>query len=530
MLKTIQTMKRYLLTLLLLLGALGASAASRPKLVVQIVVGSMRSGDITRYDGQFTEGGFRRLKSEGVHFREANYDFQQTLTPVTLSTLSTGAMPSMHGVVSDRWQDYTTNEAVELVDGQRGPGGYNLIAPTLAETLCKEQPKARAASIALDATSAIMLGGRQGTVYWVDPSSTEWVSSLYYTPETPLWLARTNREGFNLSFLLPVWQQLLNKELYINTRQYDIRTRIDNKRSKAQTTPQRYTPRNYVERLRYTPAGNSAVLGFAKQCLAQYHLGQDEYPDLLNIYLDSSRYITELYGPESIEVEDMYYRLDRDLADFLTFLYAQVGREECLVVLTSDHGSSESFDPEQQNGPIEQFNARQFRVISNGFLNVRYGSGNWVIGYRNRSLYLNHTLIYERNLNLAQLQNDVAIFAMQFSGVSHAMTATSLRSTYFADGYARRIQNSFYARRSGDVLINLMPGWIEEEDNRYASSGSMYHYDTQVDLIVSGCGLRPTTIDRKVDMTSVAPTLARLMEINKPNAAEGGIHLNLHHL
>ena len=514
-------MKRYFVTLLLLLAAFAATAANRPKLVVQIVVGSMRAGDLDRYEAQFTEGGFRRLMHDGIHYSEARYDFQQTLTPATLSTLSTGAMPSMHGVVSDRWHDYTTNEAVTLTEGPRGHGGYHLIAPTLAETLRGERPKANVATIALDPASAITLGGRRGTIYWVDEESTEWCTSLYYTNETPLWLARSNREGFNLSFLLPTWQQLLNKELYQNTRQYDIRTRISDKRSKEQTTTKRYEPRNHTERLRYTPAGNSAVLGFAKQCLAQYHMGQDETPDLLNIYLDSPRYIAEVYGPESIEVEDMYYRLDRDLNDFLTFLYAQVGPAECMVVLTSDHGTSESLDSEALTPTVEQFNTRQFRVICNGFLNVRYGSGNWVIGYRNRSLYLNHTLIYERNLNPAQLQNDIATFAMQFSGVSHALSATALRSSYFADGYARRIQNSFYARRSGDVLLNLMPGWIEEEEHRYAGSGSMYGYDTQVDLYISGCGLQPTTIDRTVDMTSIAPTLAYLMQIKEPDASEG---------
>lgn len=66
------------------------------------------------------------------------------------------------------------------------------------------------------------------------------------------------------------------------------------------------------------------MLGFAKQAIAQFKLGDDATPDLLNICLDTPRRISEAYGPESVEVEDMYYRLDRDLADFLTFVFAQV--------------------------------------------------------------------------------------------------------------------------------------------------------------------------------------------------------------
>ena len=98
-------MKR-LLTILLLLVIGSATAANRPKLVVQIVIGSMRAGDIARYEANYGDGGFRRLTEQGAHYTEACYDFQQTLTPTTLSTLSTGSMPSMHGIVGDSWQDY----------------------------------------------------------------------------------------------------------------------------------------------------------------------------------------------------------------------------------------------------------------------------------------------------------------------------------------------------------------------------------------------------------------------------------------
>ena len=518
-------MKR-LFTILLLFASLTALAADKPRLVVQIVVSAMRAGDLERYEAQFSEQGFRRLMHESSYFEEGRYRFQRTTTPVTLTTLATGATPSMHGVVGHEWLDYTTNLPVNLIDGRRGEGGYHLIAPTLAETLRRQQSESRTASIALDAASAIVLGGRSGEVYWVEPNEAEWTSSLYYTNSLPEWLARSNREGFNISYLMPFWEQVLDQKRYTNTRHFDIRLNTGSKRSTPPTGIRRCTPRSYIERLRYTPAGNTAVLAFAKQVLAQTRMGSDEAPDLLNICLDAPRYLAEVYGPESVEVEDMYYRLDRDLADFLTFLYAQVKPEECVVVLTSDHGTSASYDLNAE-APAERFNAHQFRVIANGFLNVRYGSGHWVLGYRNQALYLNHTLIYERNLDLAKLQNELAIFALQFSGVSHAMAAADLRSAYFADGYAHRVQNSFYARRSGDVLLNLQPGMIEETEGLYSTSGSMYGYDTRVPLFISGYGIPARKVKMPIDMTSVAPTLASLLGIHAPEAAEGRPLTNL---
>ena len=192
-----------------------------------------------------------------------------------------------------------------------------------------------------------------------------------------------------------------------------------------------------------------------------------------------------------------------------------------LVVFTSDHRTSPSYDAGREEA--DRFNARQFEVIVNGFLNVRYGMGNWVLEYEDKCLYLNHNLVYEKDLSLADIQNEVATFAMQFRGVSHALSATAMRTSYFGSGYARKMQNSFYPRRSGDVILNLMPGWIEEQERCWSMSGSMYGYDTEVPLVFYGKGAGMQRVNRRVDMTAVAPTLARLAGIREPAASEGGV-------
>ena len=496
-------------------------SAARPRLVVNIVVGSMRAEDLSRYADNYGEGGLRRLIDGGTVFADSRYDYQQTTTPVSLATLSTGAMPSTHGVIGSRWRDYVANEAVELIAGRNGAGPYNLIAPTLSEALLQHEPGSKAVTVAAEATSAIVLGGRGGEVFWLDSARCGWTTSPYYAADVPEWVARSNRERYNLSYIAPEWRTLYEKGRYVNSRNWDVILTGKNKKEKDETGSGRLKLTTDFDRMLYTPAGNTAVFGFAKQAIAQFKLGTDGTPDLLNICLDSSRRISEAYGPESVESEDMYYRLDRDLADFLTFVFAQAKNGEVLVVFTSDHGTSPSYDAGREEA--DRFNARQFEVIVNGFLNVRYGMGNWVLEYEDKCLYLNHNLIYERGLNLADVQNEVAIFAMQFRGVSHALSATAMRTSYFGSGYARKMQNSFYPRRSGDVIMNLMPGWIEENDRCASSSGSMYGYDTQVPLVFYGFGAGPLRVKRRVDMTAVAPTVARVLEITEPAASEGEV-------
>ena len=468
--------KKFFLYAIAALGAL-QSAAAQPRLIVQIVVGSMRGEDLDRYAENFGEGGFRRLTEGGTVYADSRYDYLQTTTPVSLATLTTGAMPSTHGVIGSRWVDYTTNRTVELTAGRKGPGAYHLIAPTLAETLLRHAPGSRAVTIAPEAVSAVVTAGHGGEVFWLDSARCDWVTSPYYAAEVPEWIARSNRERYNLSYISGEWRTLLERGRYLNTRNYDIALAGKSKKDKDRSGSGRLKLRSDFERMLYTPAGNTAVLGLAKQAIAQYRLGEDKIPDLLNVCLDSPRRISEAYGPESI-----------------------AGAEEA-----------------------DRFNPRQFEVIVNGFLNVRYGVGDWVVDYSDKCLWLNHNLIYERGLNLAEVQNEVAIFAMQFSGISHALAATAMRTSYFGSGYARRMQNSFYPRRSGDVILNLMPGWIEEQERCWSMSGSMYGYDTEVPLVFYGKGAGMQRVNRRVDMTAVAPTLARLAGIREPAASEGGV-------
>ena len=217
---------------------------------------------------------------------------------------------------------------------------------------------------------------------------------------------------------------------------------------------------------------------------------------------------------------DMLYRLDRDLESFLSFLSTQVAApEQLLIVLTSDHGTSPSYNSTEE--VRERFNVRQAEVITNAFIGSLYGNGDWILGCIDRAIYLNHNLITDKGLSLEKIQNDVATFVMQLRGVSQAVTAESMRGSYFGSGYGRKIQNGFYPRRSGDVVLNLMPEWIEEREQTRSMSGSMYRYDTQVPLIIYGAGCKAQLRNDKIDMTSLAATQAEILGIMAPSAAEG---------
>lgn len=532
-------MKTLLCTLSAIASFLTLRAIEPPKLIVNIVVSSMRAEDPDRYAANLSDRGFRRLLEGGSSYAESHYNYLHTTTPVSLATLTTGANPSIHGIIAPRWIDYVTNEPVDLIADRKtlghgcdaGTGNYsprNLVAPTLGESLQESSPGSRVVTLALEPQSAVVMGGLTRDVYWLDADHANWTSSSFYAEALPDWIVRYNKSSELLDHILYFWEPTLDRNSYVNARHgresSDSPAQLQGKCKEDKRTPGLANfpvPTSLADRIRRTPAGNTIVLEFAKRAIAELQLGQDDRPDLLNICLDAPRLLAEEFGPESMPVEDMYYRLDKDLAAFLDYLFAQVKPEKTIVVLTSDHGTSPSYDA----GIVERdrFNAQQFRVIVNSFLSAQHGPGDWVLDYVEGNLYLNHTLIFNKGMNLAQIQDQTATFAMQFRGVSHALSATAMRASYFGSGYGEKMQNSFYPRRSGDVIVNLMPGWIEERDGYRSASGSMYGYDTNVPLVFYGSGIPARRIGRKTEMTAVAPTLAYLLGIPEPAASEGAV-------
>src|SRR5664279_4917381 len=77
----------------------------KPKLIVGIVLGQMRYDYLFRYWDKLGEGGFKRLVNEGTFCKDARFSYLYTQTCPGYATISTGAMPSVHGIVADQWYD-----------------------------------------------------------------------------------------------------------------------------------------------------------------------------------------------------------------------------------------------------------------------------------------------------------------------------------------------------------------------------------------------------------------------------------------
>ena len=277
-----------------------------------------------------------------------------------------------------------------------------------------------------------------------------------------------------------------------------------------------------MRKLLSSPSGNLAIFEFAKRAVTHIvSLKAEEGSTLLTICLDVPRTVAEKYGKDSIEFEDMLYSLDAALGEFVTFLYAQLPQQnDAAVVLTSDSGIGVT---ERDNSDFKRFNTRQFEIIMNAFLSARYGQDTWILGYADGSIYLNHDLMYSRKKSLAEVQNELANFALQYRGVAAVSTATGMRSAQFSRGLLALVQNGYNPRRSGDVVVALEPGRIESHPKRVSMSGSAYAYDRHVPLFVYGAGIAPQRVANRISTDCIASTLADLMGVRRPMCSDAEV-------
>ena len=540
-------MKPTLVTIFLLFGVFFGVATAQyprgrsdsPRLVVGIVVEQMRSDYLSRFWDKFGEGGFKRLVNGGTYCSNASFSHFYTQTAPGYATIYTGSAPASHGIVANEWYDRQTNrtitaagdETVRTVGGAFEAGRFSprqLLPTTVGDELRLSNFKlSRVFSVSLDPASAVLAGGHTANgAFWYDDENGTWATSSYYMQRLPDWMEIKNAERHADKYLEMTWDTSFPVLEYIGSDESAYETGIAGRFVFPYVLPEiagRMSFRDRYRMLKQTPFGNTLTKDLAIATIIHENLGKGRNTDMIAISFAATEHIGNAFGPISVEVEDAFVKLDRDLEHLLQFIDEHVGRQNTLIFLTSNHGAA--MPPgyvEYSKAPAGTFNANSAISLLRSYLNALYGNGDWISGYFGQQLYLNTDLIESLELKLEDVREAVAQFLIQFTGVSNTLTATTLQHSQFTEGYRRNMQNNFYPRRSGCVFINLHPGWVERS-NHATAHNSAYPYDTRVPLIWYGWNVRRNLIIRPIDMTDVATTISAMLNIMVPNAATGAV-------
>ena len=228
------------LTSLLLVGP--SLAGEPPRLVLQITVDQLRGDLPTRYYDRLGDGGFRYLWENGVVYHNAHHAHANTETIVGHATLSTGAHPSVHGMVGNLWFDretgFTTynvedaryrllsadagvDKASEIDPTQRaarseGRSPDAILVSTFADELrAHSAGRSKAVAVSVKDRGAIAMAGHSGTAYWFSKASGEFVTSTYYLDRYPDWVNAFNATRPAARFAGKSWTLLHDSGSYL---------------------------------------------------------------------------------------------------------------------------------------------------------------------------------------------------------------------------------------------------------------------------------------------------------------------------
>jgi predicted AlkP superfamily pyrophosphatase or phosphodiesterase len=547
----------FLLLSLVLVGNMQATA--QPRLILQITVDQLRGDLPWRHMDQFGKGGFRYLADKGVWYTNATYQHANTETVVGHTSLATGTVPAVHGMVGNIWFDRDTSELVYNIEDSRyallgadagvdksseidptqrvattdGRSPRGILSSTFSDELANRYGGAsKVFGVSIKDRGAVPLAGRSGKAFWFSKSSGNFVTSSFYYDAYPDWVLEWNGSGKLDVYAGSSWTLFNAPESYQKLTADDSSWET-NFPGFHRTFPHPWGARDdkyFATLLTISPAGDELTLDFAKALVNAEGLGQDLVPDFLSISFSSTDYIGHFFGSASLEMEDNLLRLDRILAELFAFIDKKVGLDNTLIVLSADHGGPEvpgylrslgddveHVDPEFFDPPVLNRALRQAFDID--FDPVQ--------AFFTPYVYLDQALIAAKGLNLAEMQRNVAELLRGRPEVFSAYAGVDIAMGRLPDSpMAVLAAANYLPQRSGDVHVVFgSQEFIADFDGLSiaATHGSPWHYDRHVPVVFAGSRLEPARVSRAVTPYDIAATMASVLQIEAPSGSVGEV-------
>jgi hypothetical protein len=512
--------------LLIVMGVqwMAAQQAAKPKLVVGIVIDQFRYDYLTRFRHDY-HGGLDQLLRQGADFTNAHYLHAPTVTAVGHSIFMSGAMPSVSGIVSNAWYDRSSGQEVTSVcdwtehvvgapQPNKGKGCTDedpasprrFLVSTVGDELRNVTESAKVIGISLKARAAILPSGhRANGAFWFDNRSGQFVTSSFYMKELPAWAEAFNKRKLPEKYVdekwpgFPSWSFKGSEEAEFG-------------------------------KIPASPWGNELVEKFAEEAVSHEKLGQRGVTDLLTVSFSSNDYVGHAVGPDAPEVRDMSIRVDALLGQLFQLLDKEVGLQNCVIVLTADHGVAPVPTVNQERKMPGAYIAGNAAKIAGQALEERFGAADWIENGSSAGIYFNHKAIREFRTKEGQpidLEEvfDTAREAILNSADLHAVrvySSTELSHGIDGDFVARAYIYGFFPRESPDLTIVYEPYAISGSGHGTTHS-SPYGYDTHVPLLWMGSGIKAGRRYEEVTPNDVAPTLATMLDVETPSGSSGRV-------
>jgi len=511
----------------------------QPKLVVGVVVDQMCYDYLFRFYDQFGKNGFRKLMDKGTHFRNVTYNYVPTYTGPGHASVYTGTSPDNHGIVANEWFHRPYEREVNCVEdttvfsvGTTSSNGkcspHFLRANTITDQLKLTYPKGKVISVSIKNRSAILPGGHLSDgSYWYDYSTGKFITSSFYTNELPTWVNDFHTANPISGYLNTEWNLMNPIETYAYGAFDDSKYEQLLGGKTTATFPYNFTALPVEQQLNLftsLPKANTYLADFALNALKSEQLGKDENVDMLTISFSTPDIAGHAFGPYSLEIEDMYLRLDLEIARLITTLDKEVGKGNYVLFLTADHAVV----------PVPQFLTDH--QLPGGYVyqdtllsDLRKASiaefqTDIIDNIDNNNIYLkteyaNSELIEQF---LAFIKREVS----QWEGVKAVYTETQLAGESKGDIWFEMVKKGYDRVRSGELIFLLEPGYLtksvdSESAHKGTSHGSAFNYDTHVPVLFYGADIPAQEVFTSYQIIDIAASLVHILQVQRPNAMTG---------
>jgi predicted AlkP superfamily pyrophosphatase or phosphodiesterase len=532
-------------------------APERPKLVVLLVVDQMRADYVDKFRGQWT-GGLKRLIEQGAWFRDAAYPYADTETCVGHSTISTGAFPATHGMISNEWWDRDFDNGKdengnEKEKGKRLPCTYDpkvsdsaygglttsgkdsaarLAVPTLSDELRFQLGASRVVTFSLKARAAIALAGHKAdAATWFDSKTGAWATSNAYGSMPfvdDFARAHPVKEDYGKTWArqLPIWNYMYDESAYGAVPPDGWGPALPHSLSGSIGKDGSTGPDPaFYQQWSASPFSDAYLERLAEASVDSLGLGQGGGTDLLGIGFSALDYAGHAYGPRSHEVQDILIHLDTTLGTLLGHLDRKVGAGKYVVALSADHGVAPVPEDMQRSGlDAGWLSGVEVQSQIESALAALHYPEHGVANVSGSNVYFAPG-VFDR-----LLQDPSAIAAVKkailgVTGVDSAFLSTEVRDRPATMSPKRSATAaSYFPGRSGDILIVPKPYWEfaywgfaywgkDEKKKTGTVHGTPYYYDQHVPILLMGHGIQQGEYHGEVTPADIAPTLASLCGI-----------------
>ncbi len=517
---------------------------NRPKLIVGLVVDQMRWDYLYRYYSRYSNGGFKRLINEGFSAENTFIPYTPTYTACGHASIYTGSVPAINGIIGNDWYDPQSKRGVYCAEdtsvttvGSNTKAGLmspkNMLTTTITDELrLATNFKSKVIGISLkDRGSILPAGHSANAAYWYDGQTGDWITSSHYMKKLPTWLEDHNKIKLANKFFDKNWNTLYPIETYTQSTADNVPYEGKARGEETPTFPhplKLYAGKNY-DMIKSTPYGNTITLDLAKLAILSEDLGQGNSTDFLAVSCSATDYVGHQYGPNSIEIEDTYLRLDKDLEEFFNYLDTKVGKGNYLFFLSADHGAAHvSTFMEDHKLPGGLYSDSKVIKTLNALIEEKYNVKKAIVTSKNSQFYFDHGAIKAANADFTAIKNLAIETLKKEDEVFDAVDLNNLANETIPEQIKKAITYGYNAKRSGDVYYLLKSNYFGGGKTG-TTHGSWNPYDAHIPCVFMGWNVKPGKTNKTYYMTDIAATLAAMLHIQMPSGCVGEAITELTH-